>query len=115
MYKRQVINGFCLAVFRGGAGRHLTAESIRHQLTAVADAQDRVFATDFRQVDFESLLVVDRERAAGKDNADDRRVVFRHFVVGYDFAVHVKLADASSDELCGLRTEIQNDYFFVDK
>ncbi len=46
-------------------------------------------------------------------HADDRRVIVRELVVGHDFAIGVELADAASDELSGLRSEIENDDFFL--
>ena len=110
-----VINGFCLAVFRGGAGRHLTAESIRHQLTAIADAQDR--DTHFKNFfgDMRRFFIVNAVRTAGEDNA--HRFPCCNFLqrcgIANHFAVNAAFPHASGNKLIVLTAEIKNnDSFF---
>ena len=104
-----VISGFCLAVFRGGAGRHLTAESIRHQLTAVADAQDR--DTHFKNFfgDMRRFFIVNAVRTAGEDNT--HRFPCCNFLqrcgIANHFAVNAAFPHASGNKLIVLTAEVQ--------
>ena len=94
------------AVLAGGAGTDGAATNLRQILGAVADAEQRIMASDFRQIRFEGVGVVHRERTSGKDNALDVRVSKRELVVRQDFAIGVQLADATRNELRVLGTEV---------
>ena len=88
-----------------------SAQHMADVLCTIADAEDGVAATNLCEVDAEGLGVVDAIGRTRKDDADDIGIVEGHLVVGEDFAERVQLADAPSDELCGLRTEVKNDDF----
>ena len=92
---------------------HLSAVGVAHVLSAIADAEDRVASADFGQIHFECLLVIDGERTTGENHTDDVGVVLWKFVVRENFAESVQFAHAATNELRGLRTEIENDDFLL--
>ena len=94
------------AVLAGGACPDSAAANLRQILRTVADAEQRIVASDFRQIGFEGVGVVHRERTSGKDNPLDVRVSKRELVVRQDFAIGVQLADATRNELRVLGTEV---------
>ncbi len=87
--------------------------SIRHKLCAIANSQYRIFTTNLTQIYFESIFIINRKRASGKDNSFDCCIFFRKFVIRNNFAIRVQLAYTTSNKLRSLRTEIKNYYFFL--
>ena len=57
------------AVFTSAGRLYLSAVGIGHELSAVADAQNRIFAADVAQVDLEGFFVINGERATRKNDA----------------------------------------------
>ena len=92
----------CTSVFTCVGRFNFTSVGIRHKLCAVADTQDRIFAANIGQINFEGLFIVYRERASGKDDTDNRRIIVGKLVVGNNLAIHVQFAYAAADELRGL-------------
>ena len=100
------------AVFACVGRFHFTAGLRGEVLRAVAYAEQGIAAAQLREVYLARLGIVDRERAAGDDDADNVPAVSRKFVEGHDFAISVELAHAPRYELCVLRTAVQYDYSF---
>ena len=86
---------------------------MRDELCTVADAQHGHAAHKLAQVYLEGFRVVHTEGRTAEDDANDRWVVLRELVVGQDFAEGVELAHAASDELCGLRSEVEDNDFLL--
>ena len=103
------------AVFARGRRLDAASGGVGDELGAVADAEHRQLAAQTRKLRAESFFIIDRERRAGEDHADDRWIVVRKLVVGQDFAILTELAHTASDELRGLRSEVENDYLFLHK
>ena len=108
-----VVEGAGLAVFTRGVllcGGDLTAEGVRHELAAVADAEHRDAEVEQRRVALRGGLLVNAVRAAGEDNADrvhgldllDRGLV-RLYLTEY-----IMFADAARNQLIILTAEIQH-------
>ena len=97
-----VLTGVCLL--------HLASEGVADELCAIADAQHGNTAHEATQVHLERLWIVYRIRRAAEDDANNVGVVLGVLVVRQYLAERVHLADASSDELCGLTAEVQNNY-----
>ena len=108
-----VVEGTGLAVFTRGVllcGGDLTAEGVRHELAAVADAEHRDAEVEQRRVALRGGLLVNAVRAAGEDNADrvhgldllDRGLV-RLYLTEY-----IMFADAARNQLIILTAEIQH-------
>ena len=106
---RFVVDGLGLAVLRCGAGGDRSAEGVCHQLTAVADAEDR----DAHLKDFlgnvGGFFVIDAVRTAGEDDA--RRFPCGDFFQGCgiadDFAVDTAFPHTPCDKLIVLTAEVQ--------
>ena len=90
------------AVFTESGRFNLATVGLCHILRAIAYTQERVTPPDDAQVRLESGRIIDAVRRAGENDADDRRVIFRKFVVRQDFAESVKFPQTSSDQLGGL-------------
>ena len=84
------------------------SKGVRDELRAIADAQDGQAAYKLREVDLECLRIVHREWRATQDDANDRWVVLGELVVGQNLAEGIQLAHTTANELCGLRTEIED-------
>ena len=69
----RIVGGFRLAVFRGDAGSHLAPQGIRHQLTAVADSQDRDTQLKNLRADPGGGVVIHAVGAAGENDAHGRK------------------------------------------
>jgi hypothetical protein len=78
------------AVFALALRRDLATEHVRHEVHAVADAEDREPAVEDRGLDLWRVRVVHARRAAGEDHAHDIALLelFRRDVVREDLAVH---------------------------
>jgi hypothetical protein len=89
------------SVFALALGRDLATQDVRHEVHAVADAEDREPAVQDRGLDERRVLVVHARRSAGEDDADHAASLelLGGDVVGEDLAVHAGLADAARDEL----------------
>ena len=101
------------AVFAAGRGLHLAAESRGEELRAIADAQQRQLALDGRKIGSRSLRIPHGEGAARENHTPHRRVERRDFVEGVNFAIDIQFAHASRNELRVLRSEVENENFFL--
>ncbi len=102
------------AKFADGMALDAAAESLAHQLHAVADAEDRDAEVEDRGIALRCAVGIHARRAAGKNEAFRGEFAYAvgRDVVPHDFAVHVLLANAAGDELGVLRTEIQHEHAF---
>jgi hypothetical protein len=104
-----VINGFRFTVFRGSAGGNSSAQCIRHQLTTVADTQNRNshFKNFFCNVG--RFFVINAVRAAGEDNAHrfPRCDFLQRCGIADYFAVNTAFPHASGNKLIVLTAEVQ--------
>ena len=108
-----------LAVLSGavrlGSG-DFAAQSVRHELTAVADAQDGHAQLEDGGVVVGCFCVVDAVGAAGEDEADGVHgfQFFQGGRIGLDFTIYIALTDTAGDQLVILSAEIQyNDQFML--
>ena len=104
------------AVFSRRSRLDRSAECECHELRAVADAEHRHHGVDAGYVHFESVLVVDRQRAAREDNTDNTLLGFtteRILVIRNDFAINAQLAHTTADKLCRLRAEVEDYNLFL--
>ena len=101
------------AVFAAGCGLHLATEGRREELGTVADAQQRQFTLDGRKIGGRGLSIPHGVGAARKDHTPHRSVERRNFVEGVDFAIDAQFADTPCDELRVLRSEVENENFFL--
>lgn len=90
---------------------HLAAESPRHHLEAVADAERRDAEIEDATIERGRTLLIDRRWTAGEDERDG---VLRADLGGggrvrHDLAVHARLADATGDELRILGAEVDDE------
>ena len=100
-----------MTVLARGCRSHATTEVVHHDLQAVADAERRQTGFEHLCVSLRRALVVDARGSAREDDALglqlqqalDRRGARKHH------RKHVQLANSASDELCVLRSEVQND------
>ena len=100
-----------LAVFARRAllrGADAPTELMRHELTAVADAEDRYAQREQRRVDLRRAGGVNAVRPAGKDDAGrpERADRVERHGIGMQLAVHTALAHAARDELIVLSAEV---------
>lgn len=86
-----------------------------HQLDAVANAKDRNSQFEQGGVTFRSILVVDTLWSAGEHDTFRGNSLnpLDGEVVRVDFAVDFLFSDTTGDELSGLRTEVEDQNFFV--
>ena len=89
----------------------LAAEHVGHQLHAIADAEHRRVEVEQRRVALGRALFGDALRSTRENDADwilgAKRLHRR--VERDDFGVDRELAQTTSDELCVLRPEIQDE------
>ena len=101
---------FAASVFASGAMFYLSTEVMRHELHAVADAKDGDTEVKDRRIGLGRAFGVDAGRATAEDDA--ARVEFGDFVggevVANDLGVDLGFADATSDDLGVLGTEVEN-------
>lgn len=101
---------FAASVFASAAVFYLPTELMGHELHAVADAKDGDTEVKDRRIGLGSAFGVDAGRATAEDDAT--RVEFGDFVggevVANDLGVDLGFADAPSDDLGVLRTEVEN-------
>ncbi len=100
------------AIFARAGRFYSAAVGVGYELRAVAYAENRIFATDFAEVNLERFFIVDREGASRKYHSYHRRVVVGKLVVGKYLAIRVQLAHPSPYELGRLRAEVE-DYDFL--
>src|SRR5215469_14103133 len=88
----------------------LASQVVRHELQAIADPEHGQAQIEDAQVGIRSILVIDRGRAAGENDAD--RVVlldvFDLCLTGKNNRKNILLADSAGDELGILRPEVEN-------
>ena len=113
-----VIVGLGLAVLPGGVVLglgDLAAQSVGHELAAVADAQDGHAPGEDLGVHVGRGLQIDAVGAAGEDDADGVHglQLGQGSGIGLDFAVHVAFPDTAGDELVVLAAEVQHDNSLV--
>ena len=101
------------SILTGVGTFHLSTIGVGDELCAIADTQHRQTAHKLTEVDAEGLRVVHGIGRPTEYHADDRRVVGRKLIVGQDFAERVEFAHAASDELGGLRTEVEDNDFLL--
>ena len=82
-------------------------------LCAVADAQQRQTTFDRRQIGLRGIFVPYGKGTSRKNDAPHRSIQFRDLVERVDLAIDVEFTHAACDQLRVLRSEIQNDYFFL--
>ena len=89
---------------------HPATELGSERLHAIADAEDRYPQLEHRVGNARRLLQSDRFRSAGEDDAARREVAneLDGRVERMDFAVDTGLADAASDQLGVLGTEVDD-------
>ena len=90
---------------------HVTSEGVCHELGTIADAEDRIFASNLIEIEFECPLFIYGIGRTGEDDTNHIGVISREFIVWHDFAEGVELTHTASDELRGLRTKVKNDDF----
>gem|GEM_PF-5377089 len=87
-----------------------TAQFVRHQLHAVANAENRHAELEHARVGFRRARIVDARRTTGKDDAFRRplaKLVRRH-MVRQKLAVDAEIAYAARDQLVVLSAEIEH-------
>ena len=92
-------------------GRDAPAERVRHQLHAVADAEHRAAHVEQRRIAAGRARIGHALRSTRQDDAGRRARpnLVRRRVRRPDLGIHRQLAKAPGDQLCVLRSEIQND------
>ena len=113
-----VVIGHGLAVFADSVvsrGDYVAAERIRHELTAVAYAENRNTQLKNLWSVVRRALVIYAVGSACEDDAlgVERLDFFKLHRVGQDFAVHIALANPSGDKLIVLTAEIEDNYRFL--
>ena len=108
-----VVEGTGLAVLTRGILLRcgdLTAEGVRHELAAVADAEHRNAEVEQSRVALRRGLLVNAVRAAGEDDADRVHGLdfFNRGLVRLYLTEYIMFADAACDQLIILTTEIQH-------
>ncbi len=102
------------AILTGGRGLNTASGLESYELGAIADSEHRkTEGAESGKVGPKCLFVIDREGRSREDDAYHRLVAKRILVVGDYLAVDVKLTDAASDELSGLRAKVEYYYFFL--
>jgi hypothetical protein len=69
------------AIFSRTSFFHFSTTTVSDELRPIADTEYRYPSHKLRQVNFESLRVVDGERRAAKDDTNDRGVIFGEFII----------------------------------
>ena len=89
----------------------LAAESLRHQLVAVADAEHRNTEVEDRRVNLRASRLVDARRTTRKDDARGvpRSQFCRRQIVRDDLGIDVRLTYAPGDELRVLRAQVDDE------
>ena len=100
-------------IFASVGGFYLSTIDVRHILCTIANAQDGKTAANFREVHLEGFRVINTERRTRKNDTNHRRIIVRKFVVRQNFAESVHFADATPNELSGLRTEVEDNNFLL--
>ena len=92
---------------------HLATATVGYVLRPVADAKHRHLANELAQIHLKGFRVVNRIGRTGKNHANHRLIANRELVVGQNFAKRVEFAHATTNQLSGLRAEIQDDNFLL--
>ena len=92
---------------------NFTTHGMGNKLCAIADAEYGNPADKLRQVDLECLRVVNAIGRTTEDDTNDRRIVLGKLIVGEYLTKSIEFAHTSANELCGLRTEIENNDFLL--
>ena len=106
------------AVFPCGValrGADLTAELLRHELAAIADAEDGNAQRKDCRIHVRCAFIIDAVRPTGEDNTGRvERADFLHSGrIGLQLAVDVLLSHAAGNELVVLSAEVQNQDFLL--
>ena len=93
-----------------GSG-HFPAEILRHELAAVADAEDGDAELEDLGIDLRRALGINTLRTAGEDDADGVKGadLLHGHGVRLHFAIDIALAHAARNELVILSSEIEDD------
>ena len=98
----------CAAIFSAPCRLHFAAKRMAHELRSIANAKDGHTAPELIQVNAECLRVIDAVGTACQDDTNHIGIGYRKLVVRQYLAEGVELAQATCNELCGLRTEVKN-------
>ncbi len=101
------------AVFACSGLFDVASKGIADELCSIADAEHGVVPDDLCEVYLEGFLVVYGVGAATQDDTYDGRVIFWKLVVRQNLTKRIQLAHASTYELCGLRTKVEDDDFLL--
>ena len=112
-----VVVGEGFAVLPGGVvlgGGDLPTQGVGHELTAVADAQNRYPPGENRPVNPGRAVQVDGVRPAGEDDADGvhRPQFSQRSGPGLHLAVHIALPHPAGNELIVLSAKVDDKNFF---
>ena len=110
-----IVIGDGLSVLPGGVIlglRDLAAQSVGHQLAAIADAKDGYAPSEDLRIYVGGSIQIDGVRTAGEDNADGVHCpqLPEGRGIGLDLAVNTALPHPAGDELVVLTAEIQDDH-----
>ena len=94
-----------------GAVFHLSAEVMRHELHAIANAEHRRAEIENARIGVRRILSIHAGGAAAENDAGgmERRDLLRRQVKTDDLGIHLAFADSPRDDLRVLGTEIQDD------
>ena len=109
----RVKEGRRLAVFARGVvlrGRDAPAEHLRHQLAAVADAEDRHAQSKQAGIDLRRVRQIHAVRPAGENDADGIKApdLLKRHIVGMQLAIDLLLTHAAGDQLVVLPAEVED-------
>ena len=81
---------------------HLTALSVREELSTVADTEHRDATDKLAQIYLESFRIMNGIRATAQNDTNDRWVILWKLVVRHNLAEGIKLTNTTANQLCGL-------------
>ena len=103
------------AIFAGNGAIHFAAKTLRDELCAIANAEQRQLPFDVRQIGNGSLFVAHRERTSAENHAFNVLTDGRNLIKRMDFAIDIQLAEAATNELRHLRAKVENENHFLHK
>ena len=109
VYRRKIGS----AVFAAVSRLHATSQCVTDELRTVAYSQHGHLADKLTEVHLESLWVVNAIGRTGQNDANHVLVSHWELVIRQNLAECVHFAQATSNQLCCLRTEVQNDNLFL--
>ena len=105
-----VLRDLDLSVFAFLTALYLAAESVRHELTSVADTEDRYADTEYLLRDMGRAWIVNTVGTACENDSGRVHSLDLAYwrVKSLDLAVYAALSDSSCDELIVLTSEIED-------